>query len=140
MCPERTCGQRSGDQFKFEKKFEEKKFVKNELEDKTSNTVLNLFYWYGEDVNLDKLIESKLKKDYFKEHYLHKYNFNKIICAGGETSGAIVKALMIKELQNGEEISAGVPVIWEPEKNIKIPLKSGNFGQKDFFSRALKKL
>ena len=68
------------------------------------------------------------------------WNFNKIVCAGGETSGAIVKALMIKELQIGEEISAGVPVMWEPEKNIKITLKSGNFGQKDFFSRALKKL
>ena len=71
---------------------------------------------------------------------IYKYNFNKIVCAGGETSGAIVKALMIKELQIGEEISAGVPVMWEPEKNIKITLKSGNFGQKDFFSRALKKL
>ena len=45
-----------------------------------------------------------------------------------------------EELQIGEEISAGVPMMWEPEKNIKITLKSGNFGQKDFFSRALKKL
>ena len=47
---------------------------------------------------------------------------------------------MIKELQIGQEIAAGVPIMWEPNKTIKIALKSGNFGQEDFFSRALKML
>ena len=48
----------------------DKKFVKNELEGELSNTILNLFYWFEEDVNLDKVIETKLKKDYFVDHYL----------------------------------------------------------------------
>ena len=71
---------------------------------------------------------------------LYRENFKKIVAAGGETSGAVVKGLGIKELQIGEEISAGVPTMWDPNRSIKIALKSGNFGQKDFFSRALKLL
>ena len=71
---------------------------------------------------------------------LYKENFKKIVVAGGETSGAVVKGLGIKELQIGEEISAGVPTMWDPNRSVKIALKSGNFGQKDFFSRALKLL
>ena len=71
---------------------------------------------------------------------LYKEDFKKIVSAGGETSGAVVKGLGIEELQIGQEIAAGVPIMWEPNKSIKIALKSGNFGQEDFFSRALKML
>ena len=71
---------------------------------------------------------------------LYQKGFKKIISAGGETSGAVVRGLGIEELQIGKEISAGVPTMWEPNKSIKIALKSGNFGQVDFFSRALKLL
>ena len=70
----------------------DKKFVKNELEGKLSNTILNLFYWFEEDVNLDKVIETKLKKDYFVDHYLHKYNFNKKLYKylNSETSDTVI--------------------------------------------------
>ena len=71
---------------------------------------------------------------------LYQEDFKKIVSAGGETSGAVVKGLGLEELQIGQEISAGVPTMWEPNKSIKIALKSGNFGQEDFFSRALKML
>ena len=71
-------------------------------------------------------------------------NFGKFISAGGETSGAIIKGLGVQELKIGKEISHGVPALWSPESNgqkpIGITLKSGNFGQDDFFARALKAL
>ena len=91
---------------------------------------------YGKDL-VAKKIEFFFEKIVFE---LYKQNFKKIVAAGGETSGAVVKGLEIEELQIGQEISAGVPTMWEPKRLIKIALKSGNFGQKDFFSRALKLL
>ena len=91
---------------------------------------------YGKD-----LIASKIES-FFQDvvSKLYEEDFKKIVSAGGETSGAVVKGLGIEELQIGQEISAGVPIMWEPNKSIKIALKSGNFGQEDFFSRALKML
>ena len=53
----------------------------------------------------------------------------------------MIKGLGIQELKIGEEISHGVPALWAPDSNgkkpISVTLKSGNFGQKDFFKRAL---
>jgi uncharacterized protein YgbK (DUF1537 family) len=72
---------------------------------------------------------------------LVKDSFGRFISAGGETSGAIIKGLGVEELKIGKEISPGVPALWSPKslgnKSISITLKSGNFGQQDFFSRAL---
>jgi uncharacterized protein YgbK (DUF1537 family) len=69
-------------------------------------------------------------------------NFGTFISAGGETSGAVIKGLGVQELKIGEEISHGVPALWSPHSNgnkpISVTLKSGNFGQTDFFERALK--
>ncbi|WP_419913105.1 3-oxo-tetronate kinase [Hoeflea sp.] len=61
----------------------------------------------------------------------------KIVTAGGETSGAIVEGLGIACLDIGPEIAPGVPAVRDPESGICLALKSGNFGQTDFFSRAL---
>lgn len=62
----------------------------------------------------------------------------RIIVAGGETSGAVALALDFHAFFIGESIAPGVPIM-VPLKNqdIRLVLKSGNFGQKDFFSRAL---
>ena len=53
----------------------------------------------------------------------------------------MIKGLGVQELKIGEEISHGVPALWSPDSNgkkpISVTLKSGNFGQKDFFERAL---
>ncbi|WP_066456812.1 3-oxo-tetronate kinase [Anaerotruncus rubiinfantis] len=64
--------------------------------------------------------------------------FTRIIAAGGETSGAITLALGFDAFLIGESIAPGVPVMVPLQKQeIRLVLKSGNFGQPDFFARAL---
>jgi uncharacterized protein YgbK (DUF1537 family) len=61
----------------------------------------------------------------------------RLVVAGGETSGAVVKALGITGLRIGKQIDPGVP--WTAsigETPIALALKSGNFGGTDFFLRA----
>lgn len=61
-----------------------------------------------------------------------------LVVAGGETSGAVVKALDVKALRIGSEIDPGVP--WTEaigSVSIALALKSGNFGAEDFFEKSL---
>lgn len=63
--------------------------------------------------------------------------YNRIIVAGGETSGAVVQALGIRAFQIGEEIAPGVPLVTSLDgKPVRLALKSGNFGAQDFFTKA----
>ena len=66
----------------------------------------------------------------------------RFIIAGGETSGAVTKALGISKLDISAEIAPGVP--WSfcqsDGKAIALTLKSGNFGAEHFFSDAQSKL
>ena len=65
----------------------------------------------------------------------------RLVVAGGETSGAVVTALGINGLRIGEEIDPGVP--WTASlggKPLALALKSGNFGADDFFLKAFQKL
>jgi uncharacterized protein YgbK (DUF1537 family) len=65
----------------------------------------------------------------------------KIIVAGGETSGAVAEALGLRRLQIGPEIDPGVPwMIHLDEPKLLLAFKSGNFGSKWFFFRALEML
>ena len=67
--------------------------------------------------------------------------FDKLVIAGGETSGAVVRALKAQALAVGPEIAPGVP--WTqvlPHGNLALALKSGNFGGPDFFTRAFEVL
>lgn len=67
-----------------------------------------------------------------------KSGYTRIISAGGETSGAITKGLGFSSYWIGESVAPGVPIMVPVEKpNIRLILKSGNFGQEDFFERAL---
>jgi uncharacterized protein YgbK (DUF1537 family) len=62
----------------------------------------------------------------------------RLVVAGGETSGAVVSALAVKAFAIGPEIDPGVPalqVIGGPP--LALALKSGNFGGRDFFAKAL---
>lgn len=62
----------------------------------------------------------------------------RIVVAGGETSGAVMEALGVKQLAIGQEIDTGVP--WTRSvagPDLALALKSGNFGSEDFFSKAL---
>lgn len=68
-----------------------------------------------------------------------------LIVAGGETSGAVVKALGVSGLRIGPEIDPGVP--WTTgitqdttQRPLALALKSGNFGTPDFFLKAWSKL
>lgn len=62
----------------------------------------------------------------------------KLIVAGGETSGAVLRALRHQQLWIGPEIEPGVPwCVSLAEPQVLICLKSGNFGSQRFFSRAI---
>jgi uncharacterized protein YgbK (DUF1537 family) len=66
--------------------------------------------------------------------------YTRIIAAGGETSGAVALELGFGAFLIGESIAPGVPVMTPlTAPNIRMVLKSGNFGQIDFFERALNK-
>ncbi|TQV81630.1 3-oxo-tetronate kinase [Denitrobaculum tricleocarpae] len=66
----------------------------------------------------------------------------RFVVAGGETSGAVTNALGVKQMTIGPEIAPGVPWTWcdSAGQDIALTLKSGNFGQEDFFARALEML
>jgi 3-dehydrotetronate 4-kinase len=76
---------------------------------------------------------------------LVKLGVGQMIVAGGETSGAVVKALCVKGLRIGPEIDPGVP--WTSalrdsadDRPLALALKSGNFGSDDFFLKAWSRL
>jgi uncharacterized protein YgbK (DUF1537 family) len=63
----------------------------------------------------------------------------RFVVAGGETSGAVVQALGVDMLQIGPPIDPGVPVtVTIGETPLALALKSGNFGARDFFAKALR--
>ena len=67
-----------------------------------------------------------------------------LVVAGGETSGACVQALGIDQLQIGPQIAPGVPWCYFDRASehrgkahgLHLALKSGNFGNENFFTRA----
>jgi uncharacterized protein YgbK (DUF1537 family) len=62
----------------------------------------------------------------------------RFVVAGGETSGAVVRALGVRALAVGDEIAPGVPWMTTlDEPRLSFALKSGNFGGPDFFLEAL---
>ncbi len=64
--------------------------------------------------------------------------YTRFVVAGGETSGAVIKALGYDVFWIGPSVSPGVPIMI-PCKNplVRIILKSGNFGEDSFFEKAL---
>jgi len=67
---------------------------------------------------------------------------SRFIVAGGETSGAVAQRLSIDQLVIGDEIAPGVPWCYATisGRNCAITMKSGNFGQKTFFSDAIDRI
>jgi uncharacterized protein YgbK (DUF1537 family) len=58
--------------------------------------------------------------------------------SGGETSGAVMASLRVRSLRIGPEIAPGVPwTVTEGESRLCLALKSGNFGDDDFFEKAV---
>lgn len=63
----------------------------------------------------------------------------RLITAGGETSGAVVAALAPETLEIGPEIDPGVPAL-RARPDLVLALKSGNFGAENFFDKAAQTL
>ncbi|TFL19769.1 four-carbon acid sugar kinase family protein [Jannaschia formosa] len=63
----------------------------------------------------------------------------RIVVAGGETSGAVIRALGTDRLRIGPEIAPGVPWCFTGD-GVAVALKSGNFGGPDFFTHAFEML
>jgi uncharacterized protein YgbK (DUF1537 family) len=64
----------------------------------------------------------------------------RLVVAGGETSGAAVDRLGVAAFRLGPEIAPGVPLmrtVGRKGGELQMALKSGNFGGRDFFARAL---
>lgn len=69
--------------------------------------------------------------------------YRRLVVAGGETSGAVAQAIAASlrhpAMMIGSEIDPGVPVLTLGETEpVALALKSGNFGSKTFFERALR--
>jgi uncharacterized protein YgbK (DUF1537 family) len=64
----------------------------------------------------------------------------RLVVAGGETSGAAVKALGIEQMRIGPQIDPGVPWCFARATacgaDMHLALKSGNFGTPDFFTKS----
>ncbi len=72
---------------------------------------------------------------------LVKAGTRRLVVAGGETSGAVVKRLGIRALRIGPAIDPGVPWTCSIDAQaLALALKSGNFGSGDFFEKALSRL
>ena len=66
----------------------------------------------------------------------------RFVVAGGESSGAVTRALEVTRLEMGVEIAPGVPWTYAESADVPIALtlKSGNFGGPGFFTEALSRL
>ncbi|MGF2949695.1 3-oxo-tetronate kinase [Microbacterium alcoholitolerans] len=64
---------------------------------------------------------------------LAERGLRRMLIAGGETSGQVVKALGTHTAVVGEEVATGVPWIHDTRQDLHLALKSGNFGGPDLF-------
>ncbi|WP_197060506.1 3-oxo-tetronate kinase [Erwinia sp. 9145] len=67
---------------------------------------------------------------------LNGQGVNKFIVAGGETSSLIVQKLSVEGFAIGETIAPGVPWVKDLHRPLWLALKSGNFGDEHFFTKA----
>lgn len=67
---------------------------------------------------------------------LKEAGVDNFIIAGGETSSRITQALGIAAFHIGPQIAPGVPWVRATDAPLSLALKSGNFGDDTFFSRA----
>ncbi len=58
------------------------------------------------------------------------------IVAGGETSGSVTQALNVKAFYIGPQIAPGVPWVRSLDDDLSLALKSGNFGDEQFFFKS----
>ncbi|WP_147104637.1 3-oxo-tetronate kinase [Nesterenkonia populi] len=67
---------------------------------------------------------------------LRERGVTRFIVAGGETSGAVTQALGVAGFEVGPQIAPGVPWTLSLDGALDLALKSGNFGDEQFFAAA----
>lgn len=64
---------------------------------------------------------------------LAERGLRRMLIAGGETSGEVVRALGTQTAVVGEEVAVGAPWIHDAGRDLHLILKSGNFGEPELF-------
>lgn len=67
---------------------------------------------------------------------LQKLGVINFIVAGGETSGVVTQSLNVTGFHIGPQIAPGVPWVKAVDQSLSLTLKSGNFGDDNFFVTA----
>ena len=67
---------------------------------------------------------------------LQQHGVKNFIVAGGETSGVVTQSLAVKGFHIGPQIAPGVPWVKSVGGELSLALKSGNFGDENFFAKA----
>lgn len=129
-----------------------RKLINNEITEDSYLDIINknlpkasLLYSDGCEGNIRRdsdsfLDESKAMEEFLSNIAVMAKNqcYNKIVVAGGETSGAVTIKLGYTAFYVGKSVAPGVPVLTPLEnQKIRIILKSGNFGDENFFMKAL---
>lgn len=83
-------------------------------------------------------VASKSIEQFFSQlaHQLKERGINNFIVAGGETSGVVTQSLGVEGFHIGPQIAPGVPWVKSINSPLSLALKSGNFGDVDFFKTA----
>lgn len=104
-----------------------------------------LFYSERENYkDNDELLQAAKKIEGFfsvisKEAY--EIGIKNIVVAGGETSGAVVESLPFEVYKAIDVVDYGIPILESnDDSELKLILKSGNFGGDDFFQKSVSKL
>ncbi|PHM35743.1 3-oxo-tetronate kinase [Xenorhabdus innexi] len=95
--------------------------------------VLKLTHNQYESFQVSKIIEQLFAQI---ANELRQKDFNTFIITGGETSGKVVQSLGINQVGIGAIIAHGVPWVYDLQSDCWLALKSGNFGEVDFFHYA----
>ncbi|WP_136069299.1 3-oxo-tetronate kinase [Modicisalibacter radicis] len=74
--------------------------------------------------------------------HAYRRGVRRFVVAGGESSGAVAQALGVSQLRVAREIAPGVPWTFAERDGeaLALTLKSGNFGDENFFAKALETL
>jgi len=67
---------------------------------------------------------------------LQRKGVKNFIVAGGETSGVVTQSLGVNGFRIGPQIAPGVPWVKSLDGELSLALKSGNFGDPHFFTKA----
>ncbi|WP_166368418.1 3-oxo-tetronate kinase [Psychromonas sp. SA13A] len=87
---------------------------------------------YGAEVS-SQAVENFFSKLAIK---LQAQGITNFIVAGGETSGVVTQSLQVDSFHIGPQITPGVPWVKAVNQNLSLALKSGNFGDQTFFTKA----